>query len=92
MLSQLTVEGRIPSNPVLQNCNSESVVFWDTLYCANDFVENVLRQVLTQDRVLFAMDRNTDRNYGGALNTTRPHLVMLGKYHSNIYGGKTTTL
>ena len=49
-------------------------------------------QLLTQDRVLFAMDRNTDRNYGGALNTTRPHLVMLGKYHSNIYGGKTTTL
>ena len=40
---QLAVEGRMPSNPVLQNGNSESAVFWDILYCANDFVENILR-------------------------------------------------
>ena len=30
--SQLAVEGHIPSNPGSQNSNSESSLFWDTLY------------------------------------------------------------
>ena len=34
--SQLAVEGHIPSNPGSQNSNSESALFWDTLYAFSE--------------------------------------------------------